>query len=113
MTTFISLASSATMFPINGTIDMSEAFPADVQHALHTDSFVSALNPSHKSTLDVIVRKFGIALPIPERAPKVVLTPGDTLLIIQAELPRLNEGEVHNQQTVEAAKITFRRWSLR
>jgi len=126
-TTYISLAVSATMFPSEGQIKMWSLTPSDVRMILNAPEdvtvisesganvqgqIVSALNPSHASTIDVIHRKFDINLPIPEKAPKVSLNVGDSVLIIQAQLPRLNEGEVHSQATVENAPISFRLWTV-
>lgn len=112
MTTYIGLAVSGTMFPIEGNIKMTEATPEEVQHLVVSQNITSALNPSHTSTIDAIRRKFDLALPVPETAPKVSLAPGDSLIIIQAHLPRLAEGEVHSAETIERADITFRRWTL-
>jgi len=109
MTTFISLAVSDTMFP-DGEFRRETIAPADVQVALDR-GVQSALNPSHASTIDVIKRKFGLDLPVPEKAPQIALNPGDSLIVVQARLPRLAEGEVHDQATVAGAPITFSRWT--
>ncbi len=110
-TTFVSLAVSATMFPVNGRIMMESVSPKDVRSILESD-IVSTLNPSHVSTIEAIRRKFDINLPIPEKAPKVLLGNGDSVLIIQAQLPRLAEGEVHSDETVANAPISFRLWTV-
>jgi len=111
MTTFISLAVSDTMFPDNATLAKTSITRDDLSLILQ-GSVLSALNPSHKSTIDVIKRKFWIDLPIPEKAPKVSLVSGDQLVVIQAQLPRLAEGEVHSADTVENAKIKFSLWKV-
>ena len=111
MTTFISLATSATMFPMDGFIKMEEIRPEDVQVAIEHGA-ISALNPSHAVTINAIQRKYGVKLPVPEKAPKVSLNAGDALIIVQANLPRLAEGEMHSDQTIESAQITFRKWTL-
>jgi hypothetical protein len=105
-TTYLSLAMSATMFPLPAHLSMRPLSPAQVKDAVAA-GVVSALNPSHASTIEVIRRKFGIDLPIPERAPKVSLTPSDRLILIQANLPRLAEGARHSDETVAAAPISF------
>ena len=111
MTTFLSLAVSATMFPEEGDIHMQSLSPVGVRQAIEA-GVSSALNPSHASTIEVIQRKFGLELPIPEKAPKVSLQSGDRLIIIQANLPRLNEGQVHSDETVANAPISFRLWTV-
>lgn len=112
MTTFVSLAVSATMFPENGAIEMNSASPEMVRDLL-ASGVVSALNPSHTSTIDAIKRRYDLDLPIPEKAPKVLLASGDSVLIIQAQLPRLNEGEVHSNEAVQNAPISFRLWTVK
>ncbi len=112
MATFISLAISDTMFPAEASLSKSVASPDMVREAVENGA-VSALNPSHASTIDVIRRKFNLELPIPERAPKVALQSGDALIVIQAQLPRLNEGETHKPETVENAVIKFSLWTVK
>ena len=111
-TTFISLAISDTMFPDECSVSKLSIDAERVKKILDRESVVSALNPSHASTIDVIRRKFDISLPIPERAPKVALQSGDQLIVLQAQLPRLAEGEVHSAETVENAKIKFSLWKV-
>ena len=114
MTTYISLAVSATMFPTEGTIHMHSVDAAQVQQIISQDDVISACNTSHSSTIDAIRCKFGINLPLPvsEKAPKVSLMRGESVLIIQAQLPRLAEGEVHSPETIENAAISFRLWTV-
>ncbi len=112
MATFISLAVSATMFPPMGTIEMRPLGASEVEIFVRDGNLVSALNPSHASTIEVIRRKFDLALPIPEKAPKVSLVKGDSVIIIQANLPRLQEGEVHSDEVVANAPISFRLWTV-
>lgn len=112
MKIFISLAVSATMFPERGQIDMRPLTILEVEMFLQHPTLESALNPSHKTTIDAVYRKYGLQLPVPEKAPKVSLEQGDSLIIIQANLPRLAEGEVHSDEIVENASISFRLWSV-
>ncbi len=105
MTTYLSLAISDTMFPANATLAKQALQPGDVPPYLA--GIVSALNPSHAATLDAIKRRYGFDLPIPATAPKVALVHGDALLVIQANLPRLAEGQVHSDETVAKAPISF------
>lgn len=111
-TTFISLAISDTMFPDDANLSKHTITPDDVKSILAA-GVISALNPSHASTIDVIRRKFGFELPIPDRAPKVALESGDQLIVLQAQLPRLAEGEVHTSETVENARIKFSLWNVK
>lgn len=117
MTTYISLASSATMFPVGSPILTSELTPELVKARMEKVQVVSALNESHKSTIDVVKRRYGLELPLPvlepgQRAPQVKLQPGDELFIVQASLSRLKEGEKHSDETVQKAPISFLRWRV-
>jgi len=103
MTTFLSLAISDMMFT-DGECRRETITPADVQAALDAGA-QRALNPSHITTIDLIHRKFGLSLPVPDKAPKIALRPGDTLIVVQANLPRLAEGQVHSDETVAHASI--------
>jgi len=100
------------MFPDEASMVKTSINHDRVRTTLQGSNVVSALNPSHASTIDVIKRKFWIDLPIPERAPKVSLQSGDQLIVIQAQLPRLAEGEVHSAETVENAAIKFSLWRV-
>jgi hypothetical protein len=118
MTTFISLAISDTMFPDEASMSKVSIDAERVKKIIDNKSVVSALNPSHLSTIDVIKRRFDIDLPLPvlapgEIAPKVALQSGDQLLVLQAQLPRLAEGEKrHSMDTVEKAAIKFSLWKV-
>lgn len=112
-TTFISLAIFDTMFPDSAELSKRSITPEFVADALANGTLTSALNPGHASTIDVIRRKYGFDLPIPDRAPKVALVSGDSLIVLQAQLPRLAEGEKHSQEVVERASIKFSLWSVK
>ena len=113
MTTFISLAISDTMFPTSADLEKRPLTADAVRRIVESGNIESAVNKSHTSTIDVIRRKFAINLPIPAVTPKVSLQSGDTLIVIQAQLPRLAEGEVHTPETVENARIAFSEWSVK
>jgi hypothetical protein len=112
MTTYVSLAASATMFPTGGTIRTSPLTTEQIRDRMAKVPVVSALNPSHATTVDAIRRRYDLALPVPDKAAKVQLVPGDELFIIQASLPRLAEGQVHSDETVASAPISFLRWRV-
>lgn len=111
MTNYVSLAISDTMFPA-GELYKESMSAETAQNWLYSNQFVSAANPSHATTFDALSRKFGIDLPIPDRAPKVALERGDNLLVFQANLPRLAEGERHSDETVENAEFRFSLWTV-
>lgn len=112
MTTFISLAISDTMFPAEATMRKAPATPADVQAAIENGA-VSALNPSHTTTIDAIRRRFGIEIPVPALAPKVALQAGEfeCLLCAGAQSGEALSYEAHRvwQNTVDEQPLHCRR----
>lgn len=110
MSNYVSLAISDTMFQ-DGTFKKQSITARNAQDWLHlTSDIISAVNPSHAATIDVLNRKFGVDLSVPTTAPKVTLVSGDILLVCQANLPRLAEGETHSDETVENAEFRFSIW---
>ena len=68
---------------------------------------VSAVNPSHKATLDAAKARYGIDIPIPEKAPQVTLGLRDELLVMSVRgLPRLDATR-HEYTEAEIASATF------
>lgn len=73
----------------------------------------SCCNPSHRTTLDALTSKFGIVIPIPEKAPFVKLNPGDRVIVLSARFPRrLNEGEKWTEDDVAKAEFKFGLWEV-
>lgn len=108
MTIYVSLAFSLTMVPECCDIVVKPISAEKAAKIISSQSVVSAINPSHMTTIDTIQRKYGIALALPDYAPKVFCKSHDEIIVIQANLPRLAEGERHSPLTVEHATIQFR-----
>lgn len=99
--TYIGLALSAQMFCGNGKVAF-EQLPIDT---ISVDGLISCANPSHKTSLDALKARYGIEIPVPEKAPKVSLSEiGDAVIVLQiAGLPR----ETREFTAEEVAKATF------
>jgi hypothetical protein len=113
MAMYISLALSDTMFP-EGKFH-KESFAVDEARdwlQINEDRLISAANPTHTSTIDALNRRFEIDLPVPDKAPQVSLVSGDQIMVFQARLPRLDEGEVHSPETVNSAEFKFSLWTI-
>ena|SRR2546430_2275630 len=112
-TNYVSLAISDTMFPEGQfkkealSVDEAQDWLNILEHHI-----VSAANPSHAATIDALNRRFGIDLPVPDKAPSISLQSGDRVLVFQARLPRLAEGERHSQETVDNAAFNFSLWTI-
>ena len=115
MTTYISLALSDTMFSSDAVAPRRTPLtPELVKARMASVQVASLVNKSHATTIDAIRRRFGIDVPLPqgEALPTALLAPGDELFVIQAKLPRIAEGSVHSQATVDSASISFARWRV-
>ncbi|HAI62674.1 TPA: hypothetical protein DCL89_00395 [candidate division WWE3 bacterium] len=111
-TTFVGLALADGMFSETATATRR---PLTVEEAknLVEGGVESCCNPSHRTTLDALQQKFGIVVPIPEKAPFVKLTSGDCLIVLSARFPRrLNEGETWNADDVAKAEFKFGLWEI-
>ena len=68
---------------------------------------IPCLNPSHAATIAAMQSRFEIEIPIPEEAPKVELSGGDTLIVMSVRgLPRLDATR-HEYTEDEVARATF------
>lgn len=114
MTTYVSLASSATMFPSAGTIVCTPLTPEMVKARLaYTDLVVSTLTDDHAAIVNAIEHLYGINVPLPIRpALPVKLRPGDELFVIQSELSRLAIDGLRSLTATDAASISFQRWRV-
>jgi len=72
------------------------------------EGLVACLNPSHALTINVMRERFGINVPIPERAPIVALVKGDRLLVMGVSgLPRLEGRHEYTAEEIASAKFRF------
>lgn len=66
----------------------------------------SCCNPSHAATIAAMRKRFGIDVAIPETPPRVVLEPGDQVIVMGVRgLPRLTDRHEYSKE--EIAKATF------
>lgn len=92
--------------------------PADLAReviaaAKRENKIVVALNPSHAATIAAMRERFGIDVPIPERAPVVRLKHGDILIVLGvAGLPRLEGRHEYMAEEIEAAAFSFSMFSV-
>jgi hypothetical protein len=101
---YISLSFSASMLSGSGSLDFQPIKLEDVKTFIYNSQYVSCVNPSHKTSLDALKVRYGIEIPIPEKATKVLLESGDTMVVLQINgLPR----ETREFTAEEVAKATF------
>lgn len=105
--TYVGLAMSSTMFQGDCTISR-KVLSADEAKQVLSGEIVSCFNPSHTATIEALRTRFDIEVEIPETAPKVVVEPGDSLLVLSARFSRrLNEGERFSEEEVNSASFEF------
>lgn len=75
---------------------------------------VPCLNPSHQATISAMKERFGIEVPIPERAPQVSLGVGDRLIVMSVRgLPRLDATRhEYTEAEINAATFKFSVWEV-
>jgi hypothetical protein len=105
MKLYIGLSFSASMLSGRGNLDFQQVKLEDVKTFVYNKTlYISCVNPSHKASLDALKIRYGIEIPIPEKAPKIMLESGDTMIVLQINgLPR----ETREFTAEEVAKATF------
>jgi hypothetical protein len=75
---------------------------------------ISCLNPSHKSTLEVLKKKYPeIQVEIPDKAPIIELSQGDRLIVFQVSgLPRREGIAEYTEEEIARAEFFFLEYSV-
>ncbi|OHA19008.1 MAG: hypothetical protein A3C08_03710 [Candidatus Taylorbacteria bacterium RIFCSPHIGHO2_02_FULL_47_18] len=105
--TYFGFGIAPSMFPANCTI-RKETLTVEQAKELIAGGVVSCLNPSHKSSIDVMQTRFGISVEIPPKAPSVVVQSGERALVMGVSgLPRLENRHEYTPEEVVGAKFSF------
>jgi len=100
------------------SLSMLEVMPCDLNVMPVTPEEVKAempelqscCNPSHNATLIALREKFGIEVPVPATPPRVTLTDGDSIIVLQVSgLPRLTDRHEYTPEEIDRAKFSFLR----
>lgn len=83
-------------------------------HNLISNGVVSCLNPSHKATIDAMQLRFGLFVDIPDKAPQVKLSSGDSSVVMSVRgLPRLDATRhEYTQVEIDSATFEFALWRV-
>lgn len=116
MTTYFGFALAAGMFDGKGKVSFQEASVSDVcqivAYATEDGTLQSCLNPSHTPTIDAMRSRFGIDVPVPEKAPFAKLKVGDSLIVMGVRgLPRLEGRHEYTCEEIDAAEFNFSIWT--
>lgn len=106
MTTFFGFALADGMFAGDVIISRRKLAVEDVRARAEAGGLTSCLNPSHAATIAAMRGRYGIEVPIPAAPPRVLLAPGDSVVVMGVRgLPRLTDR--HEYSDEEVAKATF------
>lgn len=111
MTTFFGFAVSDSMFSGACTVTRK---PLEIEEARPLiEVATSALNPSHTATITAMRERFEIDVTIPETPPRVSLSAGDRLVVMQVRgLPRLTDRHEYTSEEIQGADFTFALWEI-
>lgn len=81
---------------------------SEVREMAEAGALTPCLNPSHKATIDAMQSRFGIYVPIPERAPFASLGHGDSVVVMGVRgLPRLTDRHEYTEEEIASANFSF------
>jgi len=107
MAIYFSFGIAPSMFPSTCTI-LRESITPEYVRGLPPGALIPALNPSHKATIAAMRERYGIDVPIPEKAPQVLLHTGDAVIVMGVVgLPRLQDRHEYTREEVENARFEF------
>lgn len=108
MTRYFGFAFSAAMLPPGDITLAKRDVSAEAVIALLEEGYVSCLNPSHKETIQAAHSRFGLNVQVPETAPRVILQPGDEMIVMQVTgLPRLTDQHEYTAEQIQSAQFVF------
>ena len=109
---FFGFALAASMFANNCTIT-HKLLTTEEAKAMIAAGVTPCLNPSHQATIAAMQQRFGINVEIPTTPPKVVLNPGDKLIVMGATgLPRLTDRHEYTPQEIASAEFRFQLFTV-
>lgn len=113
-TTFFGFALADSMFgEYEGLIARKSLSADDVRARAAAGEFTPCLNPSHGATIDAMRRRYGIDIPIPPTPPRVVLRPGDSVVVMGVRgLPRLTDRHEYSEEEIASASFTFSEYTV-
>jgi len=114
-TTVFGSGLAPSMFDGNGTLEFRQLTPEQARELIAAETgegkLTSCLNPSHVATIDAMRSRYGIDVPVPEKAPFANLAAGDQLITMGVRgLPRLEGRHEYTAEEVASATFTFTVW---
>jgi hypothetical protein len=110
--TFFGFAIADSMFPGSCQVTRKPLSVEEVKELVEA-GVESACNPSHRPTIDVMKKKFGLEVGVPEKAPIIALKPGDSIIVMSVRgLPRLENRHEYSEEEIALATFTFGLWTV-
>lgn len=112
MTTYFGFAVADSMFPETCTATRRPLTIEQVRELLQ-QPYESCCNPSHEATIRACQARFGFAPKIPDKPPRVVLQPGDRVVVMSVRgLPRLTDRREYTDEEIQQATFSFGLWTV-
>ena len=111
MKKYFGFALADSMFAGNCDIHR-QALTADEVKAM-AGELTPCLNPSHQATIAAMRQRYGIEVEIPDTPPKVVLKPGDSIVVMGVRgLPRLTDRHEYTEEEIAQATFSFSEYTI-
>ena len=110
---YFGFAVSDSMF--SGDVELSRGvLDVEAVKLLVRQGVIPCINPSHVPTIRAMREKFGIDIPVPEKAPIVNLSEGERLIVMSVRgLPRLGaDRHEYSQEEIDSATFSFSVWEV-
>lgn len=114
-TVYFAFAVADSMLPAGHTFRKDTLALAEVSEALDQEDHevISAVNPSHKPTIEAMKSRFDLNIEVPEKAPLVSLKKGDVLIVASVRgLPRLEGRHEYTAEEIEKATFVFSMYTV-
>jgi hypothetical protein len=106
-TTFFGFALADSMFAGDCLIERLQLSATIVAERI-AQGVTSCCNPSHEATIRVMHARFGLVVEIPAAPPRVVLHPGDRVIVMGVRgLPRLTDRHEYTDEEIAQATFVF------
>jgi hypothetical protein len=110
---YFGFAIADSMFPPVCVVRRKPLTPEEVRAVLAEGNVGMALNPSHKPTCEAAVKKFGLPIVVPDKAPIVCLNKGDSIIVMAVRgLPRLEGRHEYTEDEIASATFVFGEWTV-
>lgn len=113
---FFGFALATSMFEGDGNVSFKQVSPEEareiIKQSTERGQLESCLNPSHSPTIHAMRSRYGIDVPVPEKAPFAKLQAGDSLVVMGVrDLPRLEGRHEYTEEEIASATFSFSVWT--